>query len=463
MSIRIVWIVLLHLGGLGLAWYLQDRQQLESALWVLTVVLLLDVLLLLLDAWQGQRLLIWLRRQMPSPEPDLRGIWQEMEVAAYRSMRKQRRLVEDSERQMLVFLDALRASPNGIILVDELGHIEWFNPAGGEFFGVESPRDHGQHLGNLVRDPAFSRYWAAQDVQPAGVTMNGRRHSLERPVRLSVQAFPFGQGRRMLLVRDVTAVEQAERMRRDFVANVSHEVRTPLTVLSGFVETMQSVPLTQEESQRYLELMALQARRMQHLVQDLLTLSRLEGSPPPDQSERAHLAELLEIGVNDARVLTEVLATEKGELPHRIRCEIESGVPEEVFGSVSELQSAIGNLLSNAVRYTPQGSEIIAGLSRTAEGGVQLYVKDHGPGIPAEHLPRITERFYRVDRSRSRETGGTGLGLAIVKHVAQRHGARLHVESKPDDGARFALDFPEYRLYRQHEALPARPELSPRH
>ena len=462
MSLRIIWNVLLHFGGLGLAWYLYGQGQLIPAFWLLAAILLLDMLWLLLDTWQAQRLLGWMRRELPSPEPDLHGIWQELVVAAYRSMRKQRRRVEDSERQMLVFLDALSATPNGVILVDELGRIEWLNPAAGEFFGLASPQDYGQHLGNLVRDPAFARYWAAPEGQPGGVTMNGRQHSLERPVRLSVQAFPFGQGRRILLVRDVTSVEQAERMRRDFVANVSHEVRTPLTVLSGFVETMQSVPLSPEESQRYLELMAQQARRMQHLVQDLLTLSRLEGSPPPDHSERAHLAEILEIGANDARALSEVLAAEKGEMPHRIVCRIEPDVPEEVFGSVSELQSAIGNLLSNAVRYTPEGSEIVAGLQRNAEGGVALYVKDHGPGIPAEHLPRITERFYRVDRSRSRETGGTGLGLAIVKHVAQRHGARLHVESKPGDGALFALDFPEHRLFRHEAATPPRPELKPR-
>ena len=226
----------------------------------------------------------------------------------------------------------------------------------------------------------------------------------------------YGDGRHLLLSNDVTALKRAESMRRDFVANVSHEIRTPLTVIRGFVETLQSLQLSEVEQRHYLELMGQQAARMDSLVVDLLTLSRLEGSPLPTVGEWLEADQLCTQVVSDARALSAVM----GEGEQNILVETVSGY--RIAGLRSELLSAMGNLLSNAVRYTPVGGDIRAGWRSLPDGGIAFVVQDTGGGIAPEHLPRLTERFYRVDRSRSRETGGTGLGLAIVKHVAQRHG-----------------------------------------
>jgi two-component system phosphate regulon sensor histidine kinase PhoR len=238
-------------------------------------------------------------------------------------------------------------------------------------------------------------------------------------------------------------------MRRDFVANVSHEIRTPLTVLAGFVETLQSLPLSPEEQQKYLDLMAVQANRMQGLVSDLLTLSQLEGSPPPPLNESVDLKPLMAQVRSDALALSALQGD--GEKPvHNLTFNL----PEQLHigGSQAEIHSAVSNLVTNAVRYTPVGGKIDAVWEVDAEGQAQFSVKDNGVGIAAEHLPRLSERFYRVDRSRSRESGGTGLGLAIAKHIAQRHGGSFHIESELGVGSRFSLVFPNTRV--KLEALP---------
>jgi two-component system phosphate regulon sensor histidine kinase PhoR len=228
-------------------------------------------------------------------------------------------------------------------------------------------------------------------------------------------------------------------MRRDFVANVSHEIRTPLTVLTGFVETLQSLPLTEEERARYLGLMAQQAQRMQTLVNDLLTLSRLEGSPLPGAGEWLRVAALGAACEQEGRALAATLGKAQ-ELRFAPAPEL------EIAGSATELQSAMSNLVTNAVRYTPADGRIDVQWRRLADGRLEFLVRDTGAGIAPEHIPRLTERFYRVDRSRSRETGGTGLGLAIVKHVLQRHGAELKIESTPGAGSIFSIVFPAGRL-----------------
>jgi two-component system phosphate regulon sensor histidine kinase PhoR len=229
-------------------------------------------------------------------------------------------------------------------------------------------------------------------------------------------------------------------MRRDFVANVSHEIRTPLTVLSGFVETMQSIPLEEAERTRYLGMMSQQARRMQTLVSDLLTLSRLEGSPAPGLGDWMDGDELLGHALQEANGLSQII----GKPPHDIAAV--AGPALLVSGAKTELLSAMSNLLSNAVRYSLGGGVIRAGWLLTADGGAHFFVSDTGPGIAPEHLPRLTERFYRVDRSRSRESGGTGLGLAIVKHVAQRHGGQVEVQSTPGQGSSFMIKLPASRI-----------------
>jgi two-component system phosphate regulon sensor histidine kinase PhoR len=247
----------------------------------------------------------------------------------------------------------------------------------------------------------------------------------------------------LLLSRDVTALQQAEAMRRDFVANVSHEIRTPLTVLGGFVETLQTLSLTEPERERYLGMMALQAQRMQTLVNDLLTLSRLEGSPPPGLADWLSMPLLMAQLEREARALLAVLADKTGR---ELTLVFDSQCQCELSGSSSELLSATSNLVSNAVRYTPPNGEVHVCVAPLQDGSVEFSVRDTGPGIAPEHIPRLTERFYRVDRSRSRDTGGTGLGLAIVKHVAQRHGAELTIASTPGQGSRFSIIFPVERV-----------------
>jgi two-component system phosphate regulon sensor histidine kinase PhoR len=247
----------------------------------------------------------------------------------------------------------------------------------------------------------------------------------------------------LLLSRDITALEQAEVMRRDFVANVSHEIRTPLTVLGGFVETLQTLPLSEAESQRYLSLMAQQADRMQTLVSDLLTLSRLEGSPIPGAGEWLSVTQVMRQLELDGRALSSVL-NPSAERPQVIF--FDSPLAGAVAGVPSELISAMSNLVSNAIRYTPAGGEIRVSWRGLPDARAEFSVSDTGPGIASEHLPRLTERFYRVDRSRSRDTGGTGLGLAIVKHVCQRHGAKLKIESVLGKGSIFSIIFPAERV-----------------
>ena len=398
---------------------------------------------LALDAWRGGRLLRALRSD-PSALPSRgAGVWGEVADRIRKLLRERDQQIRQSEDRLQEFLAAIQASPNGVILIDEQGRIEWSNQTAAEQFGIDAERDLQQHLVNLVRDPAFVAYLASwnysRDVVIDGPALSSQRRS--HPLRLSVQVHPYAGNRRMLLTRDVTSLEQAEAMRRDFVANVSHEIRTPLTVLAGFVETLQNLPLDASERSRYLGLMAQQSHRMETLVNDLLTLSRLEGSATPSANQWTRMRALMAHCEDEARGLSGRLSPQHG---HRLSFAIDAD--SEVAGMATEMQSAMSNLLSNAIRYTPGGGEVTVTWRVLPDGRGEYAVRDSGPGIAAEHIPRLTERFYRVDRSRSRETGGTGLGLAIVKHVAQRHGAEFRIESTVGHGSRFALIFPAGRV-----------------
>jgi two-component system phosphate regulon sensor histidine kinase PhoR len=396
---------------------------------------------LMLDSLRAWRLLRWLRSGDTSHIPLGSGFWGESLDRIRKLVRHRDRALSDSDTRLQEFLAALQASPNGVLLLDGDGRIEWFNQTAGRHFGLDANRDMLQHLGNLVRDPALAAYLSARDYRE-DVVMPGRGSTSSLPVKLSVHVHPYGGGRSLLLSRDITALEQAEAMRRDFVANVSHEIRTPLTVLSGFVETLQSLPLSEDERNRYLDLMSQQAQRMQTLVSDLLTLSRLEGSPPPPVQDWVPLRILMAQCQQDAHDLSSVL----WDSAHALHFEMDADL--EIAGAVSELHSALFNLIGNAIRYSPPDKPIEVCFRALPNGGALFSVTDHGAGIAPEHIPRLTERFYRVDRSRSRETGGTGLGLAIVKHVAQRHGAELSIESTPGKGSCFAIRFagPRVRL-----------------
>ena len=394
---------------------------------------------LMIDLRRGHKLRRWLRTGDTTSPPQIPGYWGEITNRVRRLLRDRDRLLRDSDARLQEFLSAIQASPNGVVLLDAEGRIEWCNETAAVHFGFDARRDVLQLIGNLVRDPTFVDYLSAGDYT-RDVVMPGPGSSSSRPVRLSVQLHPYGEGRALMMSRDVTALEQADAMRRDFVANVSHEIRTPLTVLGGFVETMQNLPLEARERERYLALMAQQAERMQSLVRDLLTLSRLEGSPPPRSDEWIAVRELIGQCEQEGRDLSMLMS----EMGHDLRVEIAQDC--DIAGSSLELHSAMANLVNNAIRYTPTGGKVVVTWRVLEDGSGEFAVTDTGPGIGPEHLPRLTERFYRIDRSRSRETGGTGLGLAIVKHVAQRHAAHLTIDSQPGKGSRFAITLPANRV-----------------
>jgi len=443
MLLRLISFVLLQgLGAWVGIWLAPEALEIRGGL---AGMLTAGLVWVLVDFTRGLRVLHWLRQDDVSDVPLKLGLWGGVAERVRRMVRQREQATRESDRRLQDFLAALQASPNGVVLLDASGRIEWFNQTAANHFGLEPGRDLLQHLINLVRDPGFAAYMAGADFS-ASITMPGRGHAAMHPVRLSVHLHPYGEGRRLLLSRDVTALEQAEAMRRDFVANVSHEIRTPLTVLSGFVETLQTLPLDATERARYLDLMAQQADRMQSLVSDLLMLSRLEGSPLPGAGEWSSLSVLISKVELEARALSTLLNPPMAGPAQQLL--FDPALPYELAGTPSELHSSLSNLVSNAVRYTPAGGQVHCGWLLHDDGRVEFSVQDSGPGIAPEHIPRLTERFYRVDRSRSRDTGGTGLGLAIVKHVAQRHGAELRIESTPGKGSRFAIVFPAARVRR---------------
>jgi two-component system phosphate regulon sensor histidine kinase PhoR len=392
--------------------------------------------------WRLDRLERWLSAPALRQDPPWHGVWREISVRVQRMLRQQEKLAAVHQKQLQDFLQAIQASPNGVIMLDEQARIDWCNDTAAAHLGLDVQRDRLQHIVHLVRDPVFARYFAQSD-HAAEVVIEGRASSALNRQKLSVQLHAYGEGRSLLLSRDITALSQADAMRRDFVANVSHEIRTPLTVLSGFVETLQSIPMDAQATQHYLQLMSAQSDRMQSLVADLLMLSQLEGSQLPSTQEKVSLAALMLQVTTEAQAFSDWMA-HKGEGPvHQLEF---SPVPDVyLLGARSELLSAVSNLVSNAIRYTPLGGRIQIHWASTPEG-LMFTVKDSGPGIAAEHLPRLSERFYRVDRSRSRETGGTGLGLAITKHVMQRHGGELRIESVLGQGSSFKLLLPFSRV-----------------
>jgi two-component system phosphate regulon sensor histidine kinase PhoR len=429
-------------AAVGFSWaVLADKQQFN--IFVLSGALIAGTSWMLLDAWRGYRVRSWLRKGDLGMAPNMSGWWGVVLDRARKLLRDRDRSLDASDQRLKDFLSAIQASPNGVVMLDAYAQIEWCNQTAATHLGIHPERDLMQRVGNLLRDPVFAAYMAVeQPVEP--VVLAGYRHRIERPVRISLQRHRYGEGKQLLLTRDVTLLEQAEAVRRDFVANVSHEIRTPLTVMSGFIETLQTLDLTSDEQTRYLALMGLQANRMQGLVEDLLTLSRLEGSPVPSFENVLPLQRLLQSCEQEARGLSQTIAS--GEEKQDIKFDLSPKLIDVVvMGEVREIQSALSNLVSNAVRYTPAGGRIQVVVEPGDEGALWMTVSDTGAGIAAEHLPRLTERFYRVDRSRSRDSGGTGLGLAIVKHVMQRHGGSLLITSQVGKGSQFKLVFPANR------------------
>ncbi|MFH2133889.1 MAG: phosphate regulon sensor histidine kinase PhoR [Pseudomonadota bacterium] len=377
-------------------------------------------------------LLGWLKDPENLSLPDGSGLWEEVFSQLNKRMRTNRLQRERHIASLQQMEQATAALPEGVVILDDADRIEWCNPLAAKHFGLDSDYDIGQQITYLARQPAFVQYLAAREFGKPLVLHGARQDDLI----LSIKLISYGENQRLLISRDITQLERIETMRRDFVANVSHELRTPLTVVNGFVETLQDMPTRDNEmAERALHLMGEQTSRMEHLVDDLLTLSRLEDDQNRLREEKVDVGTLLEEVLRDGRLLS--------NSRHRIELQGNCGV--NVNGSREELRSAFSNLVSNAIRYTPDGGDIQ--VSWTLHDGHAVFaVKDSGIGIAQQHIARLAERFYRVDRSRSRETGGTGLGLAIVKHVAMRHQARLHIVSEEEQGSTFSIVFPAARM-----------------
>jgi two-component system phosphate regulon sensor histidine kinase PhoR len=387
------------------------------------------------------RLERWLRRGSGGTEPPQgTGIWGEVYHHFYTLQRRSR----ERERKLASMLDrfqeAAAAMPDATVVTKSTGEIEWFNSAAERLLGLHSPEDIGQQILNLVRRPAFATYLRQGNFSEPLELPSPENES----VMLQVRVVPYGRDQRLLVARDVTRLHRLEQMRRDFVANVSHELRTPLTVIAGFLETMRDAEdaTLDEQWGSSLELMQNQATRMQRIVEDLLLLSRLEMDTAPEARDPVSVPSML------AAIREEAIRL-SGDKGHAITLEADDRL--WVLGNEQSLRSAFSNLVFNAVRYTPAGGNI--GIRWYADrSGACLDVSDNGIGIPARHIPRLTERFYRVDVSRSRESGGTGLGLAIVKHVLNRHNARLEIESKPGEGSTFRCYFAGKAVFRHEPA-----------
>ncbi|MGF6777857.1 phosphate regulon sensor histidine kinase PhoR [Paraburkholderia sp. GAS334] len=370
--------------------------------------------------------------------PSAPGVWGEIYYRLHKLAKRWHAQVRQVEQQHSRFIQAIQASPNGVAMLDDHDQIEWCNAISEVHFGLDAKRDLRQHITHLVRQPDFVKYLNSH-LYDEMLIMRGMGE--KRQNVLSVQVFPYGENRKLVLSQDITELERTDAMRRDFVANVSHELKTPLTVLSGFLETMRELPLSEAERSRYLELMEQQAGRMRHIVSDLLVLATLEGDNKPPSEQMVDMRAVMRHLKDDAENLS-------GER-HAFTFDIDEGLT--VTGVETEILSALGNLVTNAIRYTPDGGKIH--VDWHANGGSALFsVTDSGLGIPAADIPRLTERFYRVDRSRSRDTGGTGLGLAIVKHVLQRHDAQLEVKSEVGRGSTFTVRFPASRTARRQPA-----------
>ena len=383
----------------------------------------------------------WLRRPQLDSLPRGRGVWEDLLAELHRFLKRKDAEHEGLAQALGRFRAAARALPDGVVILDRDHRIEWSNPTAAHHFGIDPRRDLGQPVVNLIRHPDFVAFLASGDFSQPFVLRAARFEST-----LSLRVIEFGEERKLLNSRDVTADERIDNMRRDFVANVSHELKTPVTVLAGFVETLadESFPMTPAQRSRYFAMMSEQAMRMRRLIEDLLTLSALESSAGPAEEQPIELRPLLERLAEEARALS------AGR-----HC-IELAVDEDcrLLGSRAELHSAFSNLVSNAVRYTPQTGSVRLRW-RLANGSGVFSVTDSGIGIDARHIPRLTERFYRVDSGRSRDSGGTGLGLAIVKHALTRHQAALDVSSEPGSGSTFSAVFPPGRVLPAGEAKQA--------
>ena len=375
-------------------------------------------------------------RRRQARQHHFKGIWGEiaddMVLLDGRHEKDKLRLQEVVQRvqQMATALS------DGVLLLDQRMHTQWWNRTAEEFFDLRA-YDRGRKLTNILREPEFVRYFKKQDFdQPLQI------ESLRQPeLYLQFQLYRFGQGEILIVVRDISQLHKLEQMRKDFVANVSHELRTPLTVLRGYIETLADSNELPARWHGALTQMEQQSLRMTSLINDLITLSKLETDERVSATEEVHIQPLVEMILNDAAAINhnDIILKSSGDNELILR------------GSEKELRSAISNLVFNAVKYSPSGSSVKVRYRVTRLKNVIISVTDNGSGIDPKHIPRLAERFYRADTGRTRDAGGTGLGLAIVKHVMLRHNGYLKIRSKLGRGSKFSLYFPLHRVVASKE------------
>jgi two-component system, OmpR family, phosphate regulon sensor histidine kinase PhoR len=425
-GLRLTFILL----GAGIIWYF------FGPIVGLLAALLGVLVLLVVQLHYLYQLSDWLDNPTSAKLPDGWGAWTDIFSRLYRLRRGDEKNQAELTEWLTRFRQAMSLLPDGVVIMDDVLFLEWCNTAAEKHLGLQLDRDKGRRVTNLIRSPEFMDYIIlGRYEQPLTLSLRERK--------LIVQIIPFENRRQILVTHDATESERIEMMRRDFIANASHELRTPLTVINGFLEIANSNPnLDLQTRMGHLKLMTEQGQRMQNLVEDMLTLTRLESIEYPLRPEKVNIHVLLE------QIQQEALALSAGR--HSISVNIDG---PDIKGGTEELRSAFGNLVSNAIRYTPQNGTInIAWEMKDA--GPQFVVRDTGIGIRPEHISRLTERFYRVDKSRSRETQGTGLGLAIVKHVLLRHDAALVIDSEPGKGSAFTVRFPKKAVCGDQAASP---------
>ncbi|ASM00979.1 MULTISPECIES: phosphate regulon sensor histidine kinase PhoR [Serratia] len=366
---------------------------------------------------------LWIDRSM-TPPPG-RWSWEPLFYGLYQMQQRNRRRRRELALLIKRFRSGAESLPDAVVMTTVEGNIFWCNGLAQHLLGFRWPEDNGQHILNLLRYPEFSHYLQQQEFsRPLTLQLNNEHY-------VEFRVMPYSEGQLLMVARDVTQMRQLEGARRNFFANVSHELRTPLTVLQGYLEMMGDEEQDGSLRSKALSTMQEQTRRMDGLVKQLLTLSRIEAAPNVDMNERVDIPLMLRVLQREAQSLS----GGNHEITFRVNEQL------NVFGNEDQLRSAVSNLVYNAVNHTPKGTHIEVSWQQTAQGA-QFQVSDNGPGIAAEHLPRLTERFYRVDKARSRQTGGSGLGLAIVKHALSHHDARLEILSEPGIGTRFIFTLP---------------------
>lgn len=379
------------------------------------------------------RMFNWISGPLDAPVPDASGIWGEFVSRMNRRVKTRQQEKDLLEQSLEQFQSALEALPDGVIFMDAHRRILWMNSLAVDMMGLIPGQDRGTPIEHLVREPEFAAYLQRGDFSEPLMYHPNRRDQASYMISL----ISYSVDRSLLAIRDLTRIEKLENVRRDFVANVSHELKTPLTVINGFIETLQMhhESLSTEKRQRYLDLALSQSHQMGRLIQDLLTLSSLEA--------RANLADQTHVPVKALVDELVVSAEAISDGKHTLSIDIPPDL--SILGSAMALRSIFGNLINNAVNYTPANGSISISWRETEREGI-FSVQDTGIGIPEIHLPRISERFYRVDQGRSRETGGTGLGLAIVKHALSRHQGHLEIKSQVNQGSTFEACFPKERF-----------------